>query len=830
MVDNRRQASRSRDTRRPSTETSQPDPVRTTSSNSLAKSKSTPSPTFLTSFPSFSPPEVTRSKKKTSSPSASPGAEHETPRAMKRGFRNASTPIQSRKASADTQASPSAMNRTVQAAASLRKSIMDTITARSSAPESPHRIFSGLDGDAGDPLAGASEEHVQRIISSSGGPVATIKKYSSDLAETNQRVAAERNSKLKIVEENRQLRAQMEDKEDEMDDLRKQLATTKKLFARYVGKVEQNLSPAPQVQILESPAGPYAFEDTSGTILVSLSDDFVFPDGSSIASTEAESSQSIEAAITPVSRGKSIDTIRPKKQGLKPPKPAHRLASTVKTEVVEMKSPVDIVLLPPALRDGGTPSEVLVDRMGFYITPDRERRHQEAEFTKTEDISESSSINSNPKDDDESMISTNELLCDAPMTPAARLIFRSESSSRIFIDVDKATATLKRENSGFASPVTATHVSGGIGPAASTVATNSLQSLLNPPPVQNSKALSSLLIKLNQAYDLQQKRRTNAWANFYEQTRDLLQKHQPTDDPLDEHSIAGVTALCSASHVSPEIRVTFNQLIRRGVPVTFRREVWLERSGAANIRDAEHYASLLTASSTDDAVALKEIRVDVERTLSNNVFFREGVGKTRLRDLLTAFARQNPDIGYSQGLNIIAANLLLMVPAPEDGFALLEVLVKDILPSTYYARDGTISGAILERDGQVITTYVSELFPSLHKHLLASGAPLTMFTPGWFISGFAACVNGEALYRLWDLVFGFCDGRFVFCFALALLKLNRKGLMECRDAEALMSYLGGRMSSAAVSLDTLINETFRMGEKVTLGDIEKRRKAVTDGG
>jgi len=41
-----------------------------------------------------------------------------------------------------------------------------------------------------------------------------------------------------------------------------------------------------------------------------------------------------------------------------------------------------------------------------------------------------------------------------------------------------------------------------------------------------------------------------------------------------------------------------------------------------------------------------------------------------------------------------------------------------------------------------------------------------------------------------------------------------------------MSYLGGRMSTAAVSLDTLINETFKMGEKVTLKDIEKRREAA----
>jgi hypothetical protein len=738
-------------------------------------------------------------------------------------MRTVSTPVQSSKTGTDANGSPggsSAVNRTVMAAVNLRKTIMETITSRNTSQvESPNRIFAGSDVDGGDPLAGASEEHVLRIINSSGGPVSTVKKYSADLAETNERVASERNSKLRLVEENRELRARLQDKDDEIEDLKKQMMTARELFARYVGKMQPDLHSAPQVQILQSPTGPYALEDTSGSILATLNDDFVFPDGTSGATPGDSSSVNEETTRepTPEPRSKSETAIQSRKSAktLKvPPKLPQRLVSIIKTETVEMKSPVDIGMLPPALRDAGTPSEALVDRLGFYITADRERRHHEANQYKPEEAYESSSLHSGPKDDDDSAQSTSELLCDAPMMPAARLIFRSESSAKIFVEVNKDDQQYHQETTGFANPVTTTHVAGGM---TTPSATSSLTALLSP--IQDSKALSSLLTKLNQAYDMQQKRRTNAWATFYEQTRELLQKN--LDDKLDEHSVAGVTALCSASHVSQEIRLMFNGLIRKGVPVSFRREVWLERSGANNVRDPELYQALVDQGLDD------EVTVDVERTLSNNVFFRDGIGKSRLRDVLIAFARQNPEIGYSQGLNIIAANLLLMVPSPEDGFALLEVLVKDILPSAYYARDGAISGAILERDGQVVASYVAEHIPSLHKHLLAKGAPLTMFTPGWFISAFAACVNGEALYRLWDLLFGFCDGRFVFCFALALLKLNRRGLMACSDAEELMSYLGAKMSTAAVSLDTLINETFKMGEKVTLKDIERRRKEAS---
>jgi hypothetical protein len=258
--------------------------------------------------------------------------------------------------------------------------------------------------------------------------------------------------------------------------------------------------------------------------------------------------------------------------------------------------------------------------------------------------------------------------------------------------------------------------------------------------------------------------------------------------------------------------------------------------------------------SDEDAYAIHEINVDVERTLGTNVFFRSGTsaGKQRLKDVLIAFARHNPEIGYSQGLNIIAANLLLVVPSAEDGFALLETLVKDILPAEYYSKDGRVSSVALERDGRVAESYVNEVFPTLSRHMRSlsltssssfpsdyvqddadndrsqppSALCLTMFTPGWFISAFASVINGEPLYRLWDLLFGFCDGRFVFCFALALIKMNRRGLMVCKNQEELMSYLGsGRMSQVPVGLDELVGETVRMGERVVSRvDLKRRRE------
>src|SRR6201996_2011547 len=296
-----------RDSKRRSSERS------VSSQESLKINKSSPPPTFLTSFPSFSPPDMSKVKRKPSttyhtlpSESRMESTPESDAQQTKHKSRAVSSPVSGKKGSSGGNATvgTSAVNRTVLAAVNLRKTIMDTITSRQSSQTTPSpRIFSRSDEGSGDPLAGASDEHVQRIINSSGGPVATIKKYSADLAETNERVATERNSKLRLVEESRQLRAQIYDKDQEIEDISRQLTVAKQLFERYIAKTKPSLSSAPNIQIIDSPAGPYALEDSSGTILATLSDDFIFPEASPM-STPDSSSIAEDNTKTTVQRGK----------------------------------------------------------------------------------------------------------------------------------------------------------------------------------------------------------------------------------------------------------------------------------------------------------------------------------------------------------------------------------------------------------------------------------------------------------------------------------------------------------------------------------------------
>jgi hypothetical protein len=481
---------------------------------------------------------------------------------------------------------------------------------------------------------------------------------------------------------------------------------------------------------------------------------------------------------------------------------------------------------------------VPIDRLGFFFTASRETRQQEALPYHSGELSEGSSVNSFPISDDDvdesvktpnsqdegtSYLAANgnnsgELLCYAPSGPAVRFVSNPKGGMRMFVDVStpttpkaEITQSLSMEN---LAQSTATIVPAS---ASGTMVTPTKAS-------EGANALNALLEKLNEAHDKQQRSRMAEWMAFHTQLRTNIPAALARASS--DYGMADISRLCSKGTVSAETWKKFNTLIVSGIPVALRREVWMERTGANTLVELGKFRSLLSEADLQQYIR-HEIDADVERTLGNNVYFRNGVGKTKLTDVLVAYAQYNPTIGYSQGLNIIAANLLLMLPAAEDAFWVLAAMIENILPHEYYDQDGLISSRVLDTDGKVLISYVVDLLGNnLHRHLRTHMVDLDMFTPGWFISAFAACLTGEPLYRVWDILFGLCDGRYIFCFALALLKINRRGLLACRDSDELMLYLGGKMTNAAVSLDVLIREGVKMGGYVTKEDLEKRREKI----
>ncbi|ROV97087.1 hypothetical protein VMCG_07454 [Cytospora schulzeri] len=270
----------------------------------------------------------------------------------------------------------------------------------------------------------------------------------------------------------------------------------------------------------------------------------------------------------------------------------------------------------------------------------------------------------------------------------------------------------------------------------------------------------------------------------------------------------------------------FNRLVLAGIPVPMRSKTWAECSGAINLRVPGYYDDLVNRpESQDNPEVAQQIRADINRTLTDNIFFRKGPGVQKLNEVLLAYSRRNTEVGYCQGMNLITANLLLIMPSAEDAFWILACIIEKILPTGYYDHSLLASRA----DQQVLRGYVAQVLPRLSAHFDELGIALETMTFQWFLSVFTDCLSAEALFRVWDVVFCFGDGStFLFQVALALLKLNEQQLLGCVTPAAVYTYINHQMTNHAISIDGLIQASEGLRRVVKREDVEARREKAIE--
>lgn len=364
---------------------------------------------------------------------------------------------------------------------------------------------------------------------------------------------------------------------------------------------------------------------------------------------------------------------------------------------------------------------------------------------------------------------------------------------------------------------------------------NKLQqsSISDPEPVK------LLLAQLTELHDTLQHEKTIRWNEFLRKVRaerkkegetlaatDARSKQAATPEvTLTDGEMIGVAGLGNKGKVGRAKWKEFKQLVLAGIPVVYRAKIWAECSGASALRVPGYYDDLVSDSSHDDPSIVSQIQMDIHRTLTDNVFFRKGPGVTKLNEVLLAYSRRNPEVGYCQGMNLITASLLLIMPTAEDAFWLLTSLIENILPRHYYDHSLLASRA----DQAVLRQYVSEILPKLSAHLDDLGIELEALTFQWFLSVFTDCLSAEALFRVWDVVLCFNDGStFLFQVALALLKLNEPQLLECDSPARVYGYIGNEMTDHAISIDGLIGASEALGKVVLRAEVEERRWAAVE--
>ncbi|KAI1904455.1 hypothetical protein AGOR_G00005820 [Albula goreensis] len=183
--------------------------------------------------------------------------------------------------------------------------------------------------------------------------------------------------------------------------------------------------------------------------------------------------------------------------------------------------------------------------------------------------------------------------------------------------------------------------------------------------------------------------------------------------------------------------------------------------------------------------ASKQIELDLLRTLPNNKHYSspESQGINKLRNVLMAFSWRNPDIGYCQGLNRLAAIALLYLEE-EDAFWCLIAIVEVFMPRDYYTK--TLLGS--QVDQRVFKDLMSEKLPRLHAHFELYKVDFSLITFNWFLVVFVDSVVSDILFKIWD-AFLYEGPKIIFRFALALFKYKEEEFLKLQDSMAIFKYL-----------------------------------------
>jgi hypothetical protein len=223
----------------------------------------------------------------------------------------------------------------------------------------------------------------------------------------------------------------------------------------------------------------------------------------------------------------------------------------------------------------------------------------------------------------------------------------------------------------------------------------------------------------------------------------------------------------------------------QNVPRAMRTELWLSqlhRSGGMGDKASLQYKNLLHIP-LEETVRL-EIDKDLHRTFPAYRRVSSPEGQEAMRGVLHAYAAFDPEIGYTQGLNFIAALLLTYISNPAKAFGALVVLMKARGLRELYLPDMSLLQIRLWQLGRLMP-------PSLANHMESQAALPVLFAPSWLMGCFASDFPLHFSSRVMDLVITDSRGQTapLIRVSLALLEAAAPQLMQLHDLEDLLRYL-----------------------------------------
>mmetsp|Transcript_65384 Transcript_65384/g.120538 ORF Transcript_65384/g.120538 Transcript_65384/m.120538 type:complete len:472 (+) Transcript_65384:3-1418(+) len=230
------------------------------------------------------------------------------------------------------------------------------------------------------------------------------------------------------------------------------------------------------------------------------------------------------------------------------------------------------------------------------------------------------------------------------------------------------------------------------------------------------------------------------------------------------------------------------ELLRKGVPDEYRGEVWWSILRCEDYRSNQEAKLQLQGSAYShymkqdfDPKVAEEIERDLPRTFPDHKKFRSVAGRSQLRNVLRAFAKHAPRVQYCQGLNFIAALLLIVLADEEKAFWALAAAVDFLGVELYYTEGMTL----LRADMRALVPAMAARCPKVERWFRQNGVEVTSICSSWFVTWFAKALPAPTVLRVWDTLF-FEGFKVLFRVAVGIFKRSEASILRCADFDEIM--------------------------------------------
>ena len=173
----------------------------------------------------------------------------------------------------------------------------------------------------------------------------------------------------------------------------------------------------------------------------------------------------------------------------------------------------------------------------------------------------------------------------------------------------------------------------------------------------------------------------------------------------------------------------------------------------------------------------QEIKKDLTRTFPDNLSFKYGnTNYNKLYHLLTVYSLFNPKIGYVQGINFIAANIIILMEKEKEEKNLM--FLDGFLTKFQFANlIGLDIGDLLKKNLNHLGEELDIFCPEIVKFLKNSNLSHEIFSTNWILTLFANSMESKYLFIIWDflIIFGW---KFFMGFIVSVLNLYKKEILK----------------------------------------------------